>query len=176
MAIVFNREDMAYRVGSATGFAFPRPKHKTIKRVYLNAGSMDLSDPDQPSYQTIDWVYDPDWIRQYALELTKVHDYRYTVKRKFDGLPEVALGEWNPTVECLQYTEDTTIWIEKDGQNSTLPPRNGRLQWLWGNGRTYLSISRGQMEAVGFHSCWPQRIPRYLRCSLSVSPLMGRIQ
>lgn len=112
MAIVFNREDMAYRVGFAEGFVFWKPKHRTIKREYLTAGAMNLSDPDQPAYQTIDWVYDTDWKQQYALEVNRVHDYRYTIKRKFDVLPEVSLGGWNPTIECLQYTEDTTIWVE----------------------------------------------------------------
>lgn len=150
MAVVFNREDMAYRVESATGFAFPRPKHKTFKRVYLNAGSMDLSDPDQPSYQTIDWAYDPDWIQQYALELTKVHDYRYTVKRKFDGLPEVALGEWNPTVECLQYTEDTTIWIENRWAEFDVP-----------SGEWKPSVVMGEWQNIPEYQAWADGSRRF---------------
>lgn len=150
MAIVFNREDMAYRVGYAEGLSFLRPKHRTIKSIYLSPGAVDITDPDQPTYQTMDWVYDPDWKQQYALEVTKVSNYQYNIKRKFGGLPQVALGGWNPTVECLQYTEDTMIWIENRWAEFDAPSE----EWA-------PSVVMGEWQNIPEYQSWSDRSYRF---------------
>lgn len=112
MALIFNQTDMSYKIATPQALAIRQPKHRTIKRDFLRVGSLSLVDPYQPSYQYMNWMYDASWIRRYKLELSQLSDTRYQIKRKFTDLPLVTMAPWNPTVECLQYTDATTVWYD----------------------------------------------------------------
>lgn len=112
MAIMFERTDMCYKIASASALAIRQPKHRVIKRDFLRVGNLSLVDPNQPMYQYMNWVYDASWTGKYKLELQQLSDTRYHLKRNFDELPEAMMAPWNPTVECLQYDENTTVWYD----------------------------------------------------------------
>lgn len=122
MAVILDRADMAYTVRAMGDMMFYMPRHRTIARVRLNAGNnIELSDTNQPVYQTLTWMYDSSWVGQYALLVSKINDNRYQLKRTFADFPAMGLSSWNPTVECLQYNEDSDVSVE-GGWASFAPP------------------------------------------------------
>lgn len=143
--MILNQTDMCYKIATPSALAIRQPKHRAIKRDFLRVGSLSLVDPYQPSYQTLNWSYDPTWIRRYKLELAQVSDTRWQVKRKFTDLPLVTMAPWSPTVECLQYTENTTVWYD----HGNIEFDNPTEEWVpqpvitdWENVPEYQSWSR----------------------------------
>lgn len=111
--MILNQTDMSYKIATPQALAIRQPRHRAIKRDFLRIGSLSLVDPYQPSYQYLSWAYDSTWIRQYKLELSKLSDTSYQLKRKFTDLPAVTIAPWSPTVTCLQYTDETMVWYER---------------------------------------------------------------